>query len=153
MVQGMGLFRRLEAMGKPPDQVRAAGGLVWKASPNGEVRFALIHRPAYDDWSLPKGKLLPDEEELSAAIREVEEETGFRCEAGDEIGVNRYVDRKGRDKIVRYWAMRPIDGRFRPSREVDELRWASPSEAEDLLTYEHDRALLRSFAARAGESG
>jgi len=147
MFQGMGLWRRLREREKHEAQVRAAGGLVWRDGPNGDVELALIHRPAYDDWTLPKGKLHPEEEELSAAVREVEEETGFRCIPGDEIGVSRYVDRKGRDKVVRYWTMRPVGGAFRPSREVDQLRWVSPAEATDLLTYDHDRVLVKQFAA------
>jgi 8-oxo-dGTP pyrophosphatase MutT (NUDIX family) len=131
MFQGMGLWR-LREREKHEAQVRAAGGLVWRDGPNGDVELALIHRPAYDDWTLPKGKLHPEEEELSAAVREVEEETGFRCIPGDEIGVSRYVDRKGRDKVVRYWTMRPVGGAFRPSWEVDQLRWVPPAEATDL---------------------
>ena len=142
------MLRRLRAVRKGHGRVRAAGGVVWKADPTGEVRVAVIHRPAYDDWSLPKGKLHQEEDELAAALREVEEETGLRCVAGPVLGSSTYVDRQGRKKIVRYWPMRPVGGRFHPSREVDELRWVSLPEADDVLTYEHDRALLRAFPPR-----
>ena len=110
--------------------------------------MAVIHRPAYDDWTLPKGKLHPNEGELEAALREVEEETGLRCAAGDVLGSSSYVDRHGRDKLVTYWTMRPLSGRFVPTAEVDDLRWVSLPEGEKLLTYEHDRDLLRVFTPR-----
>ncbi len=126
------------------DVVRAAGGVVVRGvGPEREV--ALVHRPRYDDWSLPKGKLLDGEPEEVAAVREVEEETGLRCRLGREVGAVTYADRFGRPKVVRYWVMIPQDGTFAPSDEVDVLRWASLADAEELLTYPHDRALLRSF--------
>lgn len=143
----MTLLRRLRqaARARAPGEVRAAGGLLWRPGSDGEVEVALVHRPAYDDWSLPKGKVMAGEEDLAAALREVEEETGLRAEPGAELATSRYVDRRGRDKTVRYWAMRPVSGRFRPNREVDELRWLPASEAIALLTYDHDRDLLRTF--------
>jgi 8-oxo-dGTP diphosphatase len=110
-----------------------------------EREVALVHRPRYDDWSLPKGKLLDGEPEDAAAVREVWEETGLRCRLGAEIGAVTYADRFGRPKVVRYWVMTPEDGTFAPSDEVDELRWARLVDAEELLTYPHDRALLRSM--------
>ena len=122
-------------------RVRAAGGLVWRR--RGDViEVALVHRPAYDDWSLPKGKLQDGEREEDAALREVEEETGLRCRLERPVGTNRYRDRRGREKIVAYWLMRPLRGRFRPTREVDQIRWLPVEAAADALTYEHDRALL-----------
>jgi 8-oxo-dGTP diphosphatase len=142
-------FRGLEDTEQRQPMVRAAGGVVLKGEDVDDLRVALIHRPRYDDWTLPKGKLLPEEGELEAAIREVEEETGFQCAVGDEIGVSRYTDRKGREKEVRYWIMRPVEGRFRPSREVDELRWVSPTDAVELLTYDRDRSLLEGFTSRS----
>ena len=102
-----------------------------------------MHRPRHDDWSLPKGKLGPGEEWASAALREVEEETGLRCELGEELGSVRYRDRKGRPKRVRWWRMRPLGGEFVPGDEVDELRWLAPAEALELLDYEQDRELVR----------
>jgi 8-oxo-dGTP diphosphatase len=122
--------------------VEAAGGLVVRES-GGLVEVAIVHRPRHDDWSLPKGKLAPGEEWASAALREVEEETGMRCELGEELGSVRYRDRKGRPKLVRWWRMRPLGGEFAPGDEVDELRWLAPAEALELLDYEQDRELVR----------
>ena len=122
--------------------VEAAGGLVVREA--GElVELAVVHRPRYDDWSLPKGKLDPGEDWAAAALREVEEETGLRCELGEELGSVRYLDRKGRRKQVRWWRMRPLEGEFVPGNEVDELRWLEPTVALELLDYEQDRELVR----------
>jgi 8-oxo-dGTP diphosphatase len=123
--------------------VRAAGGVVVRGDAD-ERRIALVHRPKYDDWTLPKGKLLDGELEEAAALREVEEETGLRCRLGAHVGAVTYADRTGRPKIVRYWMMTPLGGEFRPGEEVDEVRWVTPAEAEGVLTYAHDRDLLRS---------
>jgi 8-oxo-dGTP diphosphatase len=129
-------------------QVRAAGGLVARER-DGTVEVAVVHRPRYDDWSLPKGKLHPGEDWEAAALREVEEETGLRCDLGDELESVTYFDRKGRRKLVRYWLMRPLDGEFEPGDEVDELRWLTPDAALDLLPYEHDRRLVQAARSAA----
>ena len=121
-------------------EVAAAGGVVLR---DGEV--AVVHRPKYDDWSLPKGKLDPGESWEDAALREVEEETGLRCELGQELPPARYRDSKGRDKLVRWWLMRPLEGDFTPNDEIDELRWLRPEAALELLDYEHDCALVRAL--------
>ena len=105
----------------------------------------MVHRPKYDDWSFPKGKLDEGESFEDAAVREVEEETGLTCRLEDELPSTRYHDRFGRPKVVRYWRMRPAGGAFRPTKEVDELRWLTPEQAEGLLTYDHDRELLGSL--------
>jgi 8-oxo-dGTP diphosphatase len=106
-------------------------------------RILLVHRPKYDDWSLPKGKLDPGERFEEAALREVEEETGLVCELGDELPSTTYADPKGREKLVRYWEMTPVEDRgFEPDHEVDELRWVTPEEARELLSYDHDRELV-----------
>jgi 8-oxo-dGTP diphosphatase len=120
-------------------EVLAAGGLVVR-----DGRVAVVHRPKYDDWSLPKGKLDPGEGFEEAALREVEEETGMRCRLGAELPSTEYRDSKGRSKLVRYWLMEPLDGEFSPTGEVDELRWLEPGQAEALLSYEHDKGLMRS---------
>jgi len=122
--------------------VRAAGGVVYRAGPGGEIQVAVIHRPVYDDWSLPKGKIRRGEDEEAAALREVMEETGLRCSVERPLVSTEYVDRRGRSKVVSYWMMRPIDGTFRPTGEVDELRWLPLSDAMSLLTYQRDRTLL-----------
>ena len=129
-----------------PDIVAAGGVLVrnW----DGRLEVAVIHRPKYMDWSLPKGKLEKGEGWLEAALREVEEETGFRCEVSVELPRVSYLDRKGRRKLVRYWLMRPLDGEFEPHGEVDELRWLGRQEAEEILTYPHDRELVRKALRR-----
>jgi 8-oxo-dGTP diphosphatase len=108
----------------------------------------LVHRPRYDDWSLPKGKADPGESDEDCALREVEEETGLRCDLGDEVGSTSYVDRKGRPKRVRYWAMRPISGRFTPSDEVDELAWMTPDGARKRLSYDHDAEMVETFVGQ-----
>jgi 8-oxo-dGTP diphosphatase len=130
------------------DEVEAAGGVVWRHAGDG-VEIALVHRPRYDDWSLPKGKLDPGEGFEEAALREVEEETGMRCRLGGELGETRYRDHKDRPKVVRYWAMESDDGDFQPNDEVDDLRWVSIDEAKGMLSYGFDRDLLDRFAAEA----
>jgi 8-oxo-dGTP diphosphatase len=149
--------------------VRAAGGAVWRRRPatsgesrlrrrwlarfrdahdDGDIEVVLIHRPDYDDWSLPKGKPDGDESAEETALREVEEETGMTCRLGSELASTRYVDGKGRDKIVRYWAMAVEHQRDRPpDDEVDEWRWVELDEAEAMLTYGHDRIVLESLRA------
>ena len=122
--------------------VLAAGGVLLRAD-GDEPLVAAIHRPKYADWSLPKGKLEDGESFEQAALREVEEETGFAAELGPELSRVAYRDRNGRSKLVRYWSMRPVRGEFVPGREVDELRWVSPPEADRLLDYQHDRELVR----------
>jgi 8-oxo-dGTP diphosphatase len=107
----------------------------------------VVHRPKYDDWSLPKGKLDDGEGWREAALREVAEETGLRCEALTELGSSRYLDRKGRRKQVRWWLMRPLAGRFHPNDEVDELRWVPLKRAADVLDYDQDRELVASVAS------
>jgi 8-oxo-dGTP diphosphatase len=118
-------------------EVLAAGGVVVR-----DDKIAVVHRPKYDDWSLPKGKLDPGEGFEAAALREVEEETGLRCSLGRELPSTEYRDAKGRQKLVRYWEMTPLGGEFAPSEEVDELRWLDPAGAAELLSYDHDRDLL-----------
>lgn len=130
------------AGGEGDAEVRAAGGVVVRDDGAGPPRVAVIHRPKYRDWSLPKGKLDPGEGWREAALREVEEETGYRCEAKEELSSVSYRDRKDRTKLVRYWLMEPVSGEFQPHPEVDELRWVTAEEAGELLSYDHDRELV-----------
>jgi 8-oxo-dGTP pyrophosphatase MutT (NUDIX family) len=125
--------------------VVAAGGVVYRTVNRHIVEYALVHRPAYDDWSLPKGKLQAGETEEEAAIREVDEETGMRCRVVRALGTTSYIDRKGRPKVVYYWLMRAIGGRFSPNGEIDELRWLELGPAIGLLSYDRDRTLLRAL--------
>jgi 8-oxo-dGTP pyrophosphatase MutT (NUDIX family) len=125
--------------------VRAAGGVVWRRGEAGAVEIVLIHRPACDDWSFPKGKLDQGETEAEAAVREVQEETGLRCRLGREIGTSAYRDPKRRPKTVRYWEMTPTNGTLRPANEIDDARWVPLGEARAALTYEHDRRILDGF--------
>jgi len=120
-------------------EVQAAGCVVHRDG----TAFAIIHRPRYDDWSLPKGKLDPGETFEQAAVREVEEEIGVRGVLGRELPATTYADRKGRSKIVRYWLMEATEAPdFVPNAEVDEVRWLRADEARALLTYERDRELI-----------
>jgi 8-oxo-dGTP pyrophosphatase MutT (NUDIX family) len=123
-------------------EVKASGGVVWRRGDRG-IEVALVHRQRYDDWSFPKGKLDKGESWEDGALREVEEEIGLRCRLGHELPPTSYRDPKGRFKVVRYWMMEPLDGEFAPSNEVDEMRWLPTADAERLLSYEHDRELLR----------
>ncbi|HZI34915.1 MAG TPA: NUDIX hydrolase [Gaiellales bacterium] len=120
--------------------VRAAGAVLV----DGE-RVALVHRPRYDDWTLPKGKNEPGEDDIAAALREVQEETGFHGRIERDLGVVRYtVEKHGAvlPKIVRYYVMAVGGGAFEPNHEVDELRWVTREQAAQLLTYERDREVL-----------
>jgi 8-oxo-dGTP pyrophosphatase MutT (NUDIX family) len=136
----------------PSPEVRAAGGVVWRDGPDGAPRYAIVHRPRYDDWSLPKGKLEEGEAPEAAALREVDEETGMTCRLGRHLGTQGYVDQRGRPKTVDYWLMEAVGGDFVPGEEVDELRWLDAGEARRLLSYERDRELL-SAAVEDGRGG
>jgi 8-oxo-dGTP diphosphatase len=129
--------------------VRAAGGVVLRRSARG-LEVLLVHRPAYEDWSLPKGKLEPGEPEREAALREVEEETGLRCLLGREVGTTEYRDSRGRPKQVLYWTMSAPDGEPVAAHEVDQVAWATPAEASERLDYAHDRSLLDGLVEAAG---
>ncbi len=125
-------------------EVKAAGCVVWRRGEGGGVEVAVVHRPRYDDWSLPKGKLDPGEDWAQAAVREVEEEIGVRGELGAELEPVGYRDHKGRAKAVRYWLMeaRPGGAAFKPNDEVDALEWAGSERVVLLLSYDVDRATV-----------
>lgn len=125
-------------------EVQAAGGVMVR-----DGRVAVVHRPYREDWSIPKGKLDPGESFEQAAVRELEEETGFTVELADELPPVRYRDHRDRAKLVRYWLMRVTGGAFVANDEVDELRWLTPVEAAALLTYPADRDLVLGEQVRA----
>jgi 8-oxo-dGTP diphosphatase len=131
--------------------VQAAGGVVYRRDGDGTLEVLLVHRPRYDDWTLPKGKLHRGETHEEGALREVEEETGLRCELGRELPSSHYRDQKGRPKVVRYWTMRPLDGAFQPHEEVDDARWLSLGDADAELTYARDREILHAFTEQGVE--
>jgi 8-oxo-dGTP pyrophosphatase MutT (NUDIX family)/phosphohistidine phosphatase SixA len=130
-----------------PPEIAAAGGVVWRPADDGGIEVAVVHRPRYDDWSLPKGKLDAFEYPLQAAVREVYEETGLGVVVGRRGLTTRYaVD--GVPKRVDYWLMRCVGSGVAPDDEADELRWLSPADAAALVTHQHDREVIAD-AARA----
>ncbi|WP_035857157.1 NUDIX hydrolase [Cryptosporangium arvum] len=144
-------------MSAADEVVRAAGGVVWRTGADG-VEIAVVHRPRYDDWSLPKGKLDPDEHVLAAACREVIEETGLQPVVGPRLPSTSYqVEPHGRHrttggpglvpKVVDYWAMRAAEGEFTRNEEVDGLAWLTPEQAATRVTHAHDAGVIRRFGA------
>jgi 8-oxo-dGTP diphosphatase len=115
------------------------------------IELVLVHRPRYDDWSLPKGKAHKGEDDLATALREVEEETGLRCRAGHELPTVRYRTERGEDKTVRWWAMTvDEDLGFEANDEVDELRWVGSDEFEELASFPSDVEVARAFLSGPG---
>ncbi|MFE9910884.1 NUDIX hydrolase [Streptomyces clavifer] len=129
------------------DPVRAAGCVLWRRSPSdGAIEICLVHRPRYDDWSFPKGKLKRGETALDCALREVLEETGHHCAPAAVLPTARYLV-NGRPKEVSYWAAEATDGAFVPNDEVDRVAWLSPPAARTRLTRPGDRVQLDAFLA------
>lgn len=129
-------------MGTP--QVLAAGGIITQHR-RGAVRHLVVHRPRYDDWSLPKGKVDDDDENLaSTALREVEEETGVTARLGPHLGTSDYKDRSGRNKRVQWWTMLVVSQvPHRPNDEVDRIKWVKDSKLRKKLTYGTDRRIIK----------
>jgi 8-oxo-(d)GTP phosphatase len=126
--------------------VLAAGAVLWRSNGDShDPEVAVIHRPRYDDWSLPKGKVDPGENEPVTAVREVLEETGHSSRLGRRLASVSYPVDEGIKK-VRYWAARSNGGTFTPTSEVDELKWLPIAAAIKQLGYSHDRKVLRRFA-------
>jgi 8-oxo-dGTP diphosphatase len=130
--------------------IRAAGAVLWRTSRRYGVRIALVHRPRYNDWSLPKGKAEAGEVPLVTAAREVEEETGFRAAIGRSLTTVSYVA-GGRPKTVQYFAAQRLGGLFSPNKEVDQLEWLPITTAAERMSYEFDQAVLRTFALEPAE--
>jgi 8-oxo-dGTP diphosphatase len=129
--------------------VFAAGAVCWRLV-DGEVRVLVIHRPRYDDLTLPKGKLDAGETLPEAAVREVREETGLTVTLGMPLSQTRYALASGREKVVHYWSAEVTDAeakasRFRPNSEVDAVHWMPLAKAKVALSYQHDIELLGEF--------
>ncbi len=124
--------------------IQAAGAVLWRPSRRFGVQVALVHRPRYDDWSLPKGKAEPGEVPIVTAAREVEEETGCRAAIGRSLTTVSYKANGG-SKTVHYFAAKRISGSFVANKEVDELQWLPVAKAAELMTYEFDQAVLSTF--------
>ena len=138
-----------------PISVLAAGAVLWRppgpeSDGSGEPLIALIHRPRYDDWSLPKGKVDPGETEPVAAVREILEETGQRAVLGRRLCRIQYPIPLG-TKVVHYWAARALGGDFVPNKEVDQLVWLPAKEAAKRLTYPHDRKVVGRFLKKPSD--
>lgn len=143
----MGSSQGLTLQSDQNDIVRAAGGLVVRKA-GGRMEVAVVHRPAREDWSFPKGKLEEGETLEECALREVLEETGLMCRLGRFLGHTEYRDRKDRQKVVAYWLMTvKTDVGFEVNEEVDELRWVDTASASTLLSYERDAELLATINA------
>lgn len=128
-----------------PGVIRAAGAVLWRPSRRDGLKIALVHRPRYDDWSLPKGKAEQGEVIQVTAAREVQEETGFRAAIGRSLTTVSYTTTAG-PKTVHYFAARRMSGYFTPNKEVDKLEWVPVTQAASRMTYEFDRAVLATFA-------
>ena len=124
--------------------IRAAGALLWRENSELKIEIALIHRPRYDDWSLPKGKLEEGESSLRCAFREVIEETGITPQFGRELGSVEYKEPAGL-KRVKYWAAKALTDEFLPNEEVDEIKWLEPVDALSCATHESDRTIIENF--------
>jgi 8-oxo-(d)GTP phosphatase len=140
-LEAAGAHGRSDPVSPHGDVVRAAGGVVRRVGPDGP-EVLLVHRPRYDDWTLPKGKSAAGETDEQTALREVEEETGLSCSLGVELPSTHYDDSRGRPKVVRYWTMRPERGEFEPHHEVDAISWLAARAAAEKLSYERDLEVL-----------
>lgn len=129
--------------------IRAAGALLWRENSDLAIEVALIHRPRYDDWSLPKGKIEIGETALQCAYREVLEETGMRASFTRELGTVEYEE-SGQQKRVKYWAAHCAlnKSEFIPNEEVDQLKWLAASDAHQLATHDSDKSIIETFMSQ-----
>lgn len=130
-----------------PKPTLAAGAVLWRTDDNGNAQVAVIHRPRYDDWSLAKGKVDPDESLTACCVREIAEETGYQVRLGALLGSVNYPV-QNRTKVVFYWNAEVTGGKFQKNDEVNKLRWLSVDDAHDKLTYDTDRRVLEQAAQR-----
>jgi 8-oxo-dGTP pyrophosphatase MutT (NUDIX family) len=128
---------------KRPHDIRAAGAVVWRMQ-DGVLQVAIVHRPHYDDWSLPKGKLESGESELAAAVREIDEEIGARVAVSRRLTRVHYLVDEAK-KSVAYWTMRHVSGDFATNDEVDALEWLTVTAARERVSYPLDRQVLDDF--------
>lgn len=144
MVKSAQLVADTLSVGKSAEiEIRGGGGVVTRLDSHGRREVLIIHRPASKDWSFPKGKCDGDEETYKqAALREVFEETGFRCATGSKLNPVEYRDRRGRMKRLQYWEMAVLDGEFVSNDEVDRAKWVTFARAFEKLTHKRDRRLL-----------
>jgi 8-oxo-dGTP diphosphatase len=132
--------------------VHAAGGVLWRSGyRESAAEIAVIHRPRYDDWSLPKGKVDPGETEPVTAVREVFEETGHHVHLGRRIATVNYPIEQ-RTKRVQYWSARSLGGSFVPNNEVDDLLWLPAPAAIKKVSYAYDRKILRRWAKQPADT-
>lgn len=129
--------------------IKAAGAVLWREETPFELEVLLVHRPQYDDWSFPKGKIEEGESAVAAAFREVREETGHSAIFGQYIGSSSYKVEDGKKK-VKYWMAHalPEEKTFQPNNEVDKIEWVSIKEARHFLTHDEDREILDEFINR-----
>ena len=129
--------------------IRAAGALLWREVDSRNLEIALIHRPRYDDWSLPKGKIEGGETALQCAYREVFEETGIKASLTRQLGTVEYEE-SGELKRVIFWSAHcSLDtGTFVVNEEVDELVWFTPEDALVKATHDSDRQIIDNFQAQ-----
>jgi 8-oxo-dGTP pyrophosphatase MutT (NUDIX family) len=130
--------------------VRAAGGVLWRRDPQGNLEVALVHRPRYDDWSFPKGKQDPGESDEQTAVREVLEETGYEVRVALQMVPLDYVLPTGQRKVVVWFSMEAVGGEFTPNDEVDRIEWLPPEAATERLTRGTDSVLIKLVAGLHG---
>lgn len=135
----------------PVRTVCAGGGVLWRHTAAGKVEVAVVHRPRYGDWSLPKGKAHDGELMVTTAYREVLEETGYSARVGRHLATVRYELKTGAQKKVAYWSMQMTTGRFQVNRETDDLQWLTPERAQRTVSYPADRKVLGTFAEHPAE--
>jgi 8-oxo-dGTP diphosphatase len=133
--------------------IRAAGALLWRENSSREVEIALVHRPQYDDWSLPKGKIDGDETALACAFREIHEETGIKARFTRQLGSIEYED-NGSLKRVQYWVAESTsaDTEFQANQEVDEIVWLTPENAMARTTHSSDKEIIERFLEIGGRT-